>query len=155
MISFMLSQGALLAVVASAAVGFIVCLILHSFCPCKQCCEKSMECEREGGCCGPNGCHPHQGSEVVAHVFCKIGKFAVLFVQAYGLAYVLQRLGVLVSYGDSIAVALFLGITFIISHLFLAVVKHKRNCAWFISKSVHILLVLAVMAAVLVYMASR
>lgn len=156
MISFMLNQSALIAVAASAAVGFVLCLIMHSFCPCKQCCEKSMECDKNGGCCGKNGCEPHHhSSELVAHLCCKIGKFVVLFVQAYGLAFILQRLGVLASYGDSIALALFLGVTFIVSHIFLAVVKHKRSLVWFISKSVHILVVLVAMAAVLVYMASR
>lgn len=160
MISFMLEQSMLLAVLASAVVGFIVCMILHSFCPCKQCCDKSMECNDmpKKGCCGPNNCGPHNKEHccgAVSMVLCKLSKFAVLFVQAYGLAFVMQQLGVLSLYADSIAVALFLGLTFIVSHMFIAVAKHKRSALWFISKSVHVLLVLAIMAAVIVYMASK
>lgn len=148
MISFMLAHGLLSAVLASAVVGFIVCLILHSFWPCKQYCEKNLECEKKAKeCCDDHG--------MIAHIFCKIAKFAVLFVQAYGLAFVLDRLNVLSSYADALAVAIFLALTFIISHMFLAVVKHKRSCIWFVAKAVHVILVASAMAAVLVYMVSK
>lgn len=155
MISFMLSQSSLIAVLVAAAVGFVVCMILHIFCPFKHWCQEQMQCDKnKQGCCNnKDQCHEHH--DFIGHVFCKLGKFVVLFVQTYGISYFLQKLDVINNYMDAISVALFIAVAFVISHVFLAVAKHKRHLFWFLHKAVHILIVFSVIAAVLVYMASR
>lgn len=155
MISFMLDNSSLIAVLVASAVAFVVCMVLHAMCPFKHWCQEQiqMECNKnKQGCCAKE-CHEHHG--IMGHLCCKLCKFAVVFVQAYGIAFILNRLDVLNNYVDAISVAIFLAVAFVISHMFMAVAKHKRHCLWFVYKTLHVLIGFSVIAAVLVYMASR
>ena len=81
----------------------------------------------------------------------KIGGFLVYFAQAYGLAFVFERMGLLLDMKDALAMALFLGVTFVISCLYGKVVCQKVSFMHFIFKAALKLLILVVMAWILVY----
>lgn len=150
-------------VLIAAAVGWAICMLARVIFPCHY--EY-----KSGSCCGSpsamggyqenksqssgSSCHEHHGLYgFFAMLFAKAGKFGILLVQAYGLAFILERFMVLANYRDAIALSLFIALAFVVSHVFNAVLNHHKSLRGFILKAIHILLAFAGMAAIFVYMA--
>ena len=165
MISFMLQNVSWFAVIAAALAGLVIGMVWHllfgRFCEkfehgwCKECekCEKD-----EHQCCTKHG-HKHDEKNCCQSMSCmlwhKLGSFAIFFAQAYGLAFILERLDLLSNLQDAIYMAMFLGLTFTISHLYAMVIWHHQSFMHFLFKSAYKLFTLAVMAWVLVYFAQH
>ena len=164
MISFMLHEISWLSVILAALAGLIIGMVWHllfgRLCDkfekgwCKECdrCEKD-----EHRCCASHG-HKH-GEDGCRSMFCmlwhKLGAFAIFFAQAYGLAFILENLDLLSDLSDAIYVAIFIGLTFAVSHLYAMVIWHHKSFKHFLFKAVYKLFILSAMAWIFVYFAAH
>lgn len=157
MISFMLQNITYLSVLIAALIGWGICILFHVLFPCHH--EYNSCCHSMSGGMGGQqqqnkyGCQDHCHGEGIVHMLIsKVGKLGILFVQAYGLAYILERLTVLSEYTDAILAALFVAVAFIVSSIFYAVLHQHKTVRMFVLKSLNILAIYAAMAAYFVYM---
>lgn len=164
MISFMLQNVTYMSVLIAALVGWGICMLAHVLFPCHHECKAGWGCgcmsssnmgyqDNKNQNCG-TCCHDHCHHGFLWMIVRKVGKFGILLLQAYGLAFILERFMVLGSYRDAIMLALFIAGVFVVSHVFSAVLNHYKSVRGFILKALHILLAFAGMAAVFVYMAA-
>ena len=165
MISFMIEQVSWLSIIAAAAAGVFLTIVWHLLFGrlferfehgwCRPC-EKGEK--EEHRCCATQhvAAHGHKKNEC-ANMYCmlwhKLGLFIIYFAQAYGLAYFLERLKLLNDLSDAIYLSLFIGVVFIISHLYAMVIWHKKSFLHFLFKAALKLFILAIMAWILVYFA--
>jgi hypothetical protein len=165
MISFMLEQVSWIAVFVAAIVGVGIGLLWHIAFGglCKYDHECCNECER---CCDG---HSHKNHNHKSHednhckdchcksleciLWHKLSAFIFYFAQAYGLAYILERLNLLGNLQDAILMALFVGVTLSVSHLYAAGIWHRGGCMHSLCKALYKLFILVVMAWIFVYFA--
>lgn len=160
MISFMLQNVTLLTVAIAALAGLVMGMVWHLLFGhfhekfeqgwCKEC----ERCDRdEHQCCARHGHAKGHCHDFACMAWYKFGAFVIFFAQAYGLAFVLERLNLLNDLYDALYMALFLGLTFTVSSLYAMVLWHHKSLLHFIFKALYKLAILAVMAWVIVYWA--
>jgi hypothetical protein len=79
--------------------------------------------------------------------------YGLFFVQAYGIAFLLERLNLLADYQDAIWLTLFVAVAFWLTQKVACTMWHHKSWYHLACKAVGRFIVLAVIAAVIVYMA--
>lgn len=161
MISFMLLTISLKTVAIAALVGMVVAWVVHyahrhlckhdSCCNTKQSCAPGQKCdqgypslEKHDECC----CNCSFACLAVY----KVVAYGLAFVQAYGIAYLLERLNLLGDYKDAILLTLFVAIAFWATKKAACVMWHHKSWSHFVCKIILHFIVLAAMAAMIVYL---
>lgn len=163
MMSFALLLVSLKTVALAALVGMVVSFVLHhlhrnfckhdeSCCNNKQACAPGQKCEpgypsisKHDECCG--------NCSGMCMAFYKLAAYALTFVQAYGIAYLLENFELLGNYQDAIWLTLFVAVTFWLSRKACCVMWHRKSWSHFVCKAAGHFIVLASMAAAIVYLA--
>lgn len=177
MISFVLVLVSWKALAIAALVAVVIGWVWHSqyvfgrFCQHKHdgCCDKKQACA-PGQPCPPNYGAVKQYDDmgypsIEKHDYCcrdcnymcmalyKLFAFALAFVQAYGIAFLIERFDLLLNYRDAISLTLFVALTFLVTHMIACAVWHKKSWIAAFSKIACRLVIVSAMAAVIVYFA--
>lgn len=163
MISFVLVLVSLKTVALAALAGMLVGWVLHFV--------HHRFCKHDHGCCSTKqACAPGQKCEqgypsVEKHDECcancnfgclavyKLIAYGLTFVQAYGIAFLLERFELLADYQDAILLTLFIAVTFWLAKKVACTMWHRKSWSHLFCKVVGRFIVLATIAAVIVYLA--
>jgi hypothetical protein len=162
MISFVLVIVSLKTVAIAALVGMIIGLLWHSRYLFGSCCQQA--CGDKNQACMPGQKCDQGYPSVEKHDTCcnncnwmcmglyKVIGFGLAFVQAYGIAFLLERMNVLGDYKDAIALTIFVALTFAVAKMAAKTMWHGKSWTHFAVKVACRLVILSSMAAVIVYL---